>query len=70
VFVNSGLVDGGGVRAEVELLTSALGNVAGQKWATSCLWFTVNWSRVNAGQANAFSGVVEVCAFALGFRGK
>jgi hypothetical protein len=35
VVASGGLGDGRGDRANVELLTSALRNVAGQKWATS-----------------------------------
>jgi hypothetical protein len=49
----------------VELLTSAFGNVAEQKLAT-VFWFTVNWARVNAGQANEVSVVVDglrICAW-------
>jgi hypothetical protein len=45
VVASGRLEDGRGERGDVELLTSALGNVAGQKSATSCLWFTVNWTR-------------------------
>jgi hypothetical protein len=65
VVASGGLGDGSGDRANVELLTSAFGNVAEQKLAT-VLWFTVNWARVNAGQAHEVSVIVDglrICAW-------